>query len=152
MQFCLFYSLLLILYRSLLFSALTANLESQHNGLKNKRMSFGLIFRNLKTDESYTSTDEESDSNVVYVKVCFFYKKSLIYTGYIRTAMRNNMKCVVVHDYQHFVDVETQTFKLPINHKIEYAEVSDNGFLDRNIIFFIIAETIGKYSAAQDYY
>ncbi|KAL3982482.1 putative integral membrane protein [Acanthocheilonema viteae] len=43
-------------------------------------MSFGLIFRNFKTDESYTSTDEENDSNVVYVKVCsFLEEKRLIY-------------------------------------------------------------------------
>uniref|UniRef100_A0A0R3S322 MFS domain-containing protein n=1 Tax=Elaeophora elaphi TaxID=1147741 RepID=A0A0R3S322_9BILA len=60
--------LILSLFIVFTFSALTSSLESQHKCLGNKRISFGLKFRDSKTDESYTSTDEDNDSNVVYVK------------------------------------------------------------------------------------
>uniref|UniRef100_A0A1I7VZS9 Uncharacterized protein n=1 Tax=Loa loa TaxID=7209 RepID=A0A1I7VZS9_LOALO len=51
----------------LLFSpTLTSSLKSQHKGLKNCRISF--VFRNLKTDGSYASSDVGSDLKVVYVE------------------------------------------------------------------------------------
>ncbi|VDK83691.1 unnamed protein product [Litomosoides sigmodontis] len=48
--------------------ALTSNLESRHKDLRNERISFGRVFQNFTTDESCTSADEGSDSDVIYRK------------------------------------------------------------------------------------